>query len=384
MTCRHCRESAKFKEHRSKCVVSLLGDVRIPRSYYHCSHCGTGQFPWDAVLRLTGRSLTPGAEEVVTLAGIQDAFDAVANRMLRKLTGLCLSGSTVQRTTESAGRRLGTRLQAGEVFGPAQPWAWHRDAVGKTCAYVSVDATGVMMQGSNGTKVEGRMAYVGMIFNPKPRSVDDEVVSKPCDGVRYLAGHYTLDELGLQLRRQAGQVGLEAAEQWVALTDGGNGLEPWIDGNFPRAAKILDFRHATEYLSNLAKALAPPDGPESLLTTWCHTMKHEGGRAILQMLDDLDRRRMRKAARQQHDTTTNYLRKNVERMNYPEYLRRGWQIGTGAVESACKRVVNRRLCAGGMRWCESGSDDVCHLRALFCSDADQWDHFWGYSLANAA
>jgi hypothetical protein len=356
--------------------VSLLGEVTIPRSYYHCRHCGDGHFPWDGVLRLTPRSLTPGAEEVVSLAGITDAFGAVAERTLRKMTGLCLSESTVQRTTESAGRRLGEHLKSGGGVGEPQHWDWHRDAQGKTCAYVSLDATGVMMQGPKGVKVEGRMAYVGMIFNPQPRQTDDDDVSKPCDGVRYLAGHYTLDELGQQLRCQAKQVGMEAAEQWVALTDGGNGLEPWTDVHFPRAAKILDFRHATEYLADLAQAIGPAEASPTLLTTWCHTMKHEGGAGILQVLDGLDRRRMTKAARHQHDKTTNYIRKNVGRMDYPDYLRRGWQIATGAVESACKRVVNRRLCAGGMRWCERGSDDVCHLRALFNSDADQWDAFW--------
>ena len=40
--------------------------------------------------------------------------------------------------------------------------------------------------------------HVGMVFNPQPRTLDDESVSKPCDGVRYLAGFYTLDELGVQ------------------------------------------------------------------------------------------------------------------------------------------------------------------------------------------
>jgi hypothetical protein len=39
----------------------------------------------------------------------------------------------------------------------------------------------------------------------------------------------------------------------------------------------------------------------------------------------------------------NYIRKNVHRMDYPTYLRRGWQIGSGAVESACKMVINQRL-----------------------------------------
>jgi hypothetical protein len=383
MTCPHCQEAAKFKGYRAKQFSGLLGHITIHRGYYHCSHCGHGHFPWDEVLRLTSGSLTPGAAEVVSLAGGENPFGRAAQRTLQKLAGLTLSESSVQRTAEAAGRRLGERLEAGEVFGPPQPWDWHKDAAGKSCAYVSLDATGVMMQGSNGAKTEGRMAYVGMIFNPQPRKKGDADISKPCDGARYLAGLYTLEELGQQMRRQADQVGMGAAEQWVALTDGGNGLEHWIDVNFPLAAKILDFRHATEYLADLAKLIAKDD-PSELLTTWCHTMKHEGGAAILQVLEQLDRRRMSRAAREQHETTCNYIRNNVARMKYPEYLKQGWQIGTGAVESACKNVVNGRLCAGGMRWGESGSDEMCHLRALYRSDPDQWDAFWGHPVTQAA
>src|SRR5690242_8250352 len=105
------------------------------------------------------------------------------------------------------------------------------------------------MPGPDGAKADGRMVYVGMIYNPQPRAVDEEALSKPCDGVRYLAGLYTLD----QLRRQGGQVGMNAAEQWIAVTDGGSGLKAFLDGNFPRAVKILDFQHAAGYLATFAK-----------------------------------------------------------------------------------------------------------------------------------
>lgn len=385
MSCPKCKESAKFKEYRGKTVVSLLGEIRIPRGYYHCGACGAGHFPWDEILRLTARALTPGAEEVVSLLGSQNAFGTVAELTLRKAANIRLSESTVQRTTEDAGERVGKRLKAGEVFGPPIPWHWHRDRGGKTCGYVGIDATGVMMQGPDGGKADGRMAYVCMVFNPQPRDMDDdETLCKPCDGVRYLAGHQTLEELGPQMRRQAGQVGMDSADIWIALTDGGNGLENWIDVNFPGSVKILDFRHASEYLCDLAKTLKTGDDADALAHSWCHTMKHEGGRRILEELESLDRRTFRQAARDQYLKTTNYLRNNLHRMNYPAYLKRGWQIATGAVESACKTVVNQRLCMGGMRWCESGSDALCHLRALCRSDVDQWDEFWNHPTSRAA
>lgn len=376
MTCPHCQESARFVEYRSKNLVSLVGEMRLSRPYYHCKHCRQGHLPWDELLHLSPQRLTPGAEEVATLAGVQESFGKAAQRTLRKMAGIYLCESTVERTTEAAGERLGQALKDGEVFGPKQTWDWNKDKAGKTCAYVSLDATGILMQGPNGAKVDGRMVWVGMIYNPQPRAVDEEALSKPCDGVRYLAGLYTLEELGLQMRRQGAHVGMDEAEQWIALSDGGNGLDNFLDVNFPLAVRILDFQHAAGHVATLAKLIRPGVGGEKLAEAWCHTLKHAGGARLVKVLEKLDRKVMTEEARAKHTNVIEYVRKNLHRTDYPEYLRRGWQIGSGAMESACKTVVNQRLSMGGMRWGEEGSDAVAHLRALYRSDADQWDAFW--------
>jgi hypothetical protein len=376
MSCPGCQESARFVEYRPKRFISLMGDIRFFRGYYHCEHCCQGHFPWDELLRLSPQRLTPAAQEVASLAGVQESFGKAAGRTLRKLAGIRVCESTVERTTEAAGQRLGEALERGEVLGEKRTWEWHRDSTGTTCAYVSLDATGILMQGPDGAKVEGRMVNVGMIYNPQPREPEEEALSKPCDGVRYLAGLYTLEELGLQMRRQGAQVGMDAAEQWIALSDGGNGLDDFLDVNFPRAVRILDFQHVAGHLSELAKLVRPGAPGEKLAASWCHTLKHAGGIGLLQVLKKLDRKQMTEEARVKHEGVLEYIRKNLHRMDYPTYLRRGWQIATGAVESACKTVINQRLCLGGMRWGEEGSDAVAHLRALYRSDPDQWDGFW--------
>ena len=353
-----------------------MGGISLQRGYYHCEHCRGGHVPWDETLGLSPQRLTPAAQEVTSLAGIQESFGKAAERTLLKLAGIRICESTVERTTEASGQRLGTLLHQGVVFGEKRTWAWNRDRQGKSCAYLSLDFTGILMQGPGGCKVDGRMVGVGMIYNPQPRSPDEEALSKPCDGVRYLAGLYSLEELGLQMRRQGAHVGMDDAEQWIALTDGGNGLEEFIDVNFPRAAKILDFQHAAGHLASLARVLRPEKGAEKLLSAWCHTLKHAGGARLVKVLQKLDQKKMTDDARAEYKRVLNYITGNVQRMDYPSYLRRGWQIATGAIESACKTVVNQRLCLGGMRWGEEGSDAVAHLRALYRSDPDQWDAFW--------
>jgi hypothetical protein len=346
--------------------VSLVGELSVQRAYYHCRHCRAGHSPHDARLGLTGADLTPGAEQAAALAGALGSFADAAGKVLPRLAGLRLAESTVERAAERAGARAGARLAAGEVFGPAADWDWSRDADGRTCAYVSADLTGVGMQGPGGAAAEGRMAAVAMVYNP---GVPGQA--------RYLAGLGPLAELGGPLRRQAAQGGMEAAERWVAISDGGAGIEDFLRDNFGRVeAVILDFYHAAEHVNDWAKAVHPDDPAAAgeLAGVWCHRLKHEGGRAVLAALAGLDVGR-RPAARAAHRGLLGYLTGQVHRMDYPAYRARGWQIGSGPVESACKQV-GQRLTGSGMRWGEAGADAVCHLRALFRSEAGQWEAFW--------
>lgn len=67
---------------------------------------------------LTPKRLTPGAERAASLAGLlTDSFAEAATQVLPELAGLHLSESTVQRTTEAAGERLGEVLDQGQGQG---------------------------------------------------------------------------------------------------------------------------------------------------------------------------------------------------------------------------------------------------------------------------
>jgi hypothetical protein len=360
----------------------LIGTVACTRAYYYCGRCGQGLVPWDARVGLTARSFTPAAERLVSLAGaLSDSFAEAAERVLPEMAGLQVAETTVQRTTEGVGDRIVAHRRSGRTFGFQRPWSWYRDAQGRTCAYISLDLTGVRQQAKDGGAAEGRMPYVAMVYNPVPELPKDCPYQPPAQAAmqaRYLSGLYDLDELGLQLRKQAAQVGMDQADIWIGLTDGGNGLEEFIRKNFPRdPVLILDFWHAADHLLELAKLLHPDDEEKrsALVTSWCHTMKHQGGQAIVAVLRDYLLPR-KKAVQQKHAEVVNYLNSNLHRMDYPAYLANGWMIGSGAVESACKTVVGQRLKQAGMRWRAYGTHAMCHLRALFKSEPSQWQAFW--------
>ncbi len=196
---------------------------------------------------------------------------------------------------------------------------------------------------------------------------------------RYISGLYDLDQMSVMLRKQGGQVGLDQAQKWVALSDGGNGLEDFLEKSFPGVeAVILDFFHASEYLCNLAKALHPSDEEKSLEQgrEWSSYLKLRGGEAMLEVLQKWDYP-SRKSVTEIKAKVLGFFENQKHRMKYPEYLKNGWFIGSGAVESACKTVVGQRLKGSGMRWSEKGGHGVCNLRALYRSQKGQWDAFWG-------
>jgi hypothetical protein len=142
---------------------------------------------------------------------------------------------------------------------------------------------------------------------------------------------------------------------------------------------ILDFWHAASYLEDLSRAVYPADegAAGQLAGEWCRLLKEEGGAVALAALREWDfGPRRSKAVREQLARVEEYFGNNVHRMGYPEYQAQGWQIVSGAVESACKTVVGQRLKGSGMRWGEDGAHALCHIRALYRSEKGQWEAFW--------
>jgi hypothetical protein len=361
----------------------VLGALTVERAYYYCPHCHQGHCPSDAVFGLEAGDLTSGAAELTTLAGTLDSFAHAAEVILPKMSGLRIAESTVERTTEAIGHQLGEALQAKVVFGTVEPWAWHRDAQGKTCAYVSLDLTGIAKQGPGGVATEGEMVAVGMVYNPVPedsRQWAHPQGTRPPWQARYVASLEGQEAVAEPLRHLASQVGLGDAELWIALCDGGVGLEDLLRAHFGRlVVVILDFYHASEHLGDFAKVWFANDAAaaEEAHAAWSHRLKQEGGAAILAWLEGLDLRENPRVKPAWEEIVT-YFRNQCHRMDYPSYRAQGWQIGSGPVEAACKTVIGQRMKGSGMRWGHEGAEGVCHLRALLLSEKGQWDAFWAH------
>jgi hypothetical protein len=66
-----------------------------------------------------------------------------------------------------------------------------------------------------------------------------------------------------------------------------------------------------------------------------------------------------------------YLFQNRRRMDYAAFRQAGYPIGSGAIESGCKTVVQARMKQAGMRWSRQDAQAMLALRCLLLSD--HWD-----------
>lgn len=166
--------------------------------------------------------------------------------------------------------------------------------------------------------------------------------------------------------------------QWIGLADGAHDNWGWLEQRTDRA--ILDFWHGAGYLEKAAGGVCPSRKER---THWFeqarHRLKQEPGAAaklLQEMQQAQEGRRLTRGVRKDLQSAITYFENHLDKMNYAQYRRRHWPIGSGVTEAACKTVVKQRLCGSGMKWKYSGAATVLRLRSLILTKG-RWQQFWG-------
>jgi hypothetical protein len=179
-------------------------------------------------------------------------------------------------------------------------------------------------------------------------------------------------ELGRRLGWEALRGGMGRAKETLALADGGKWIWNMVKDRWPHARQLLDFYHASEHLRALSVACC---GEEKAAREWVeerlHQLRHGHEQTVHSEIAGLKvpRGEKGKAVRKEK----HYFRGQRERMNYKEVAARGWPIGSGAVESAC-RQSQCRFKRSGQFWTKSG---FRHLSGIDEARRNgHWDELW--------
>lgn len=167
--------------------------------------------------------------------------------------------------------------------------------------------------------------------------------------------------------------------QFIGIADGAK--ENWTFLKEHTERQILDFYHASEYLTKVADVCFEKNKilRENWLESSCHDLKHNfGGAAKLRNEMEMWKKtkKLSKKAKDAIDAAGTYFGNNRKRMNYAKHVKEGIPIGSGITEAACKVIIKQRLCASGMRWSIGGADEIISLRCRLHSDGN-WEQFWG-------
>jgi len=90
-------------------------------------------------------------------------------------------------------------------------------------------------------------------------------------------------------------------------------------------------------MTNLAKLLRPGAAGEKTLERLVSSAQARRRSRLLAVLNKLETRKMTDETRVEYEKARTYLQTNAHRMDYPEYLRRGWQIGSGSWNRRARR-----------------------------------------------
>ena len=169
--------------------------------------------------------------------------------------------------------------------------------------------------------------------------------------------------------------GLENAGKVGAVQDGAVWLQGFTDYHRPDALRILDFAHATEYISKIGQATFGANSAEQVawLEKQLHQLKHTGPDQLLVELNRLVKAHPEAQALKLPEALA-YLEKRRAQMQYHLFVEQGFPIGSGAVESANKVVVEARLKGAGMHWARPHVDPMLALRNLVCNR--RWEEDW--------
>jgi hypothetical protein len=397
VACAECGRPMASQGRRTRNWQSLLGGLELRRRYVYCERCEQGEHPSQRALGLPDDSFTARLEEAATRMATTVPYQ-MAVQILEDLCGVSLSEKAVQdmveRRAEAVHAHQGAEAKDCAPYQedglPTETPVFVADAVPTTpeVAYLELDGvvpltrepvpdSELSAQDRNAkrqAKEQRARGGKGQRYTTVGREVKNAVLYDGVDCVSESPGRGCLlqktyvSHLGpwmafaALLWTELCRKGFHRAQRIVVLSDGAEWIRSlcaWLPVD---TFLILDLYHAKRRVYEVAHALyGETDKATRWAKTQCERLEQGQAKEVITALRFL--RPRRDDLKTKVDALGEYLRNNLDRMDYPTYRQMGLRVGSGAVESANYHVTGARLKLQGMRWTESGARDMSTLRA---------------------
>ena len=363
---RQATRGRRVHDYRTRTVVTLFGPVDLARA--RCRGPEGWDCPLDRALGLLGhRGWTVGVQEAVSLLSCEMAFETVSD-VMERLFGGSISPPAVAVLAEAAGERA-----AGvEASAPAP--------IEEVADTLIVATDGCQAPQRDGWH-EVKIATIYGKQSRCRRGPRGQLCAK-----EYVASLANAAGFGRILRGRMEAWGVDQARRVVVMGDGAAWIWTLSDLHFPAATEIVDFYHAAEHLWATGEALWGDRQTSAATKGWVrrYRRKLKEGRVDL-VLAAIERSRAQQGRRLSGERAKivglnlEYFRRNARRMAYGRFRQMGLPIGTGAVEGACKHVVQSRFKRPGMRWSQRGLSCMLPLRTARLNG--HWELLWPHLRA---
>jgi len=339
----------------SKTYQCPFGEFELCRHVYQSNEGGITYCPLDNDARILVYS-TPKFAKTVSQKYSQIGSRHV-QRDLKENHGRSISRTYIQDISEAV-----------ENVASSKPWRYSTEVESSEVSSIGISLDGACMLIRN----DGwRQAMVGSI------SLYDKAGERL--HTTYIAGspEYGKDTFFRDFEKEiAATKKLYKEKTYIGVADGA--ADNWKFLQKHVDMQILDFYHATEYLSKVANAAFKRkfEGKQWLKQS-CHTLKHEkdGAQSLLKEMKTMLKKKISDAKKEEIETAITYFTNHLHQMDYSSHLSKKIPIGSGVVEAACKVIVKQRMCNSGMRWTEEGAKNVLVLRCFNETDG-KWKQFW--------
>lgn len=351
------------KGRRPRQVVTSLGETTLRRAYVPGRGC-----PLDEALGLV-EGFTPEAASMACFAGaMSGSYDRGGAAML-KLSGIEVPGRSIQRLVNAVSPRM-------EAEGADRRQETH-PREGAVVVNDQLDMTGVPMRPEDLRETRGvdgdprkRQIKAGVSFR-QVRGADGSLQVQK-SSIAHIVAFEDPGSFGDRMYEWERGRGLRDGMAHVVTADGATWIWDQVSRVFPGAVQIVDFYHACEHLMELCRLLRPDRGEaQELFGMRRRMLKAHGAPSLIRYFETHGPQSPNAA---QIEEKLGYFRTNVGRMRYGEFRKKGYVIGSGAVEGACRSVINQRADLSGQRWHPEGALNVLRIRGMILDGIH--DGYW--------
>jgi hypothetical protein len=383
-----CGQKAQFVSRRSAVLWTVFGKVEYQRRYYLCPKCHQGQCPLDQNYGRVPGQVTQTLASLLGVLGVEVSF-AEASQLAERFLLFRMSDNTVRKQTEGYGNAQAhaekewienaedeKALQVRERNLEHQPGR----------IYASLDGAHVPLQ-QEWRELKTLCWYKVETSRPSmPRNHHGAPIGEQRDlqakEMKYHCDVTEAEQFGRLLWATGLQNQVDTYDEVVFVSDGAVWIWRLVEKYFPQATQIVDWYHASQYLTPIAEAAFGADTPQAKQwLTQTRTDLWEG--RIQEVIQACRSFLPRAASRSFAEKAISYYTNNEQRMDYARFRQQGYLIGSGTIESACKQIAATRLKCSGARWTLPGVIATAKARAAWLSNT--WDNlkplYFNLSLA---